>query len=237
VTETGFVFFGPSHLAALGLTAGACVSVPFLARDLAVRGRAGLAAWVLVAGIMAYQLASFGWRVGVMRIPWVQDLPLHLCDINAILCAIMLVTRSYRIYEVAYFWALGGSIPALLTPDLPYAFPHVTFLVFFFGHTLVIMSALYATFAYGFRPRLRSVGIALAATALYGALIAPLNFLLGTNYLYLRAKPASGSIMDYFGPWPWYVLALAGLAVVICFLCYAPFAAARARSDQHRSPP
>lgn len=227
MTAAPFVLFGPSHLAGLAAAAAAGACMPFLARRLSAQGREAHATWALVGAIVFYQVGSFVWRVGIMGIPWIADLPLHLCDINAILCAIMLVARSHRIYQVAYFWALGGSVPALLTPDLQYAFPHFTFLVFFLGHTVVIMSALYATFAYGFRPRLRSIGITLAVTALYAALIAPVNFLLGTNYLYLRAKPAAGSVLDYFGPWPWYLLGLAGLAVVMCFACYAPFALAR----------
>jgi hypothetical integral membrane protein (TIGR02206 family) len=53
------------------------------------------------------------------------------------------------------------------------------------------------------------------------------NALLDANYLYLRAKPPGPSIYDYLGPWPWYVLSAWVLGLVVCVLCYLPFAARR----------
>ncbi len=29
--------------------------------------------------------------------------------------------------------------------------------------------------------------------------------------------------MDLLGPWPWYLLAVEGVALVICFILYLPF--------------
>lgn len=46
------------------------------------------------------------------------NLPFHLCSAATIICAVMLYKNSYKIYKLAYFWGLGGAIPALITPDL-----------------------------------------------------------------------------------------------------------------------
>lgn len=46
---------------------------------------------------------------------------------------------------------------------------------------------------------------------------------LGTNYLYLRHKPEQPSLLDFFGPWAWYVLGMIAAGVVLCFVLYAPF--------------
>ena len=99
--------------------------------------------------------------------------------------------------------------------------------MFFIGHGLVVWCALYAIVAYGFWPRLRSVGIAIVATVVYAACVIPVNLALDTNFLYLCAKPAMPSLMDYLGPWPWYVAGLFGLLIIVCFLCWAPFGIVR----------
>ena len=61
-------------------------------------------------------------------------------------------------------------------------------------------------------------------TAIYSfALIAPLNLVLDTNYVYLRHKPAGASLLDYLGPWPWYMAVVAVLAWLFFAAAYAPF--------------
>jgi uncharacterized membrane protein YwaF len=37
-------------------------------------------------------------------------------------------------------------------------------------------------------------------------------------------KPPTASLIDVLGPWPWYLLALEGIAFVIFFILYLPFA-------------
>ena len=225
--ELPFTFFGGPHISALLVTVGFCVAVWPIARYLALNGWARYIGKGLAVFLVVYEFLKIALYVGVFNMPLLYHLPLHLCDVNTLLCAFMLATYSYRSYEVSYFWAMGGSVAAMLTPDLAYGFPHPVFIAFFLGHGLVVISVLYATFGYGFRPRLQSIAIAMLATVLYGAVIMPLNFVLGTNYLYLRAKPLMPSVLDYLGPWPWYIVGLMGLCVVVCFVTYAPFALAK----------
>ena len=70
-------------------------------------------------------------RAGVYGLPLQLHLPLHLCGMSVTLGAFMLWFRSYRLYEVLYFWGIGGPLVALLTPDVEQAFPHPVFLLFF----------------------------------------------------------------------------------------------------------
>jgi len=112
----------------------------------------------------------------------------------------------------------------MITPDLDAGFPDPQYLLFFAGHGLVLLAVVLPIAAWGFRPRFASVAITLAVTGAYAAVIAPLNYLLDANYLFLRAKPEGASIIDLFGPWPYYLVPLSGVAVATCLLAYLPFA-------------
>jgi hypothetical integral membrane protein (TIGR02206 family) len=218
-----FVLFGKSHLLTLALIVAVCISMGLVARSEKVTRLA----WLLAVLLMAQEAVKLYVFIGFYGQDWKHSMPLDLCRMNEFVCAFMLVRRSYPAFQVAYFWALGGSVSALLTPDLAYGFPDPRFLLFFFGHGLAVVAVFYAVFGYGFWPRLRSVGITLLVSSAYAVIVAGMNQLLDTNFLFLRAKPESASVLDLLGPWPIYLFGLFGLAIVICLLCYAPFALAR----------
>ncbi len=177
----------------------------------------GMAAILLVSKVAETVFRTDTW--GELR----HMLPLHLCDIAAICTGIMLINRNYRLYEVTYFWALAGTLQALLTPDLPNAFPHVDFLFYFFTHGLIIVGVIYATVLFKYRPTLSSIGRTIRTTLAYAAVMAPINWLFDVNYLYLCHKPLNPSLFDYLGPWPWYLVSVTLVGVGFFFLYYSPF--------------
>ena len=60
----------------------------------------------------------------------------------------------------------------------------------------------------------RPLGLRIAAIA------GLLNWQLGTNFGFLARKPVHPSILDYLGPWPYYILVCEGLAPALFGLCY-----------------
>jgi len=223
--EQPFIVWSPPHLVALALIAAVNILL-FAAR----RGLRGCRAEAVVRRSMAYALLLLQASLQVWALAngfWSArySLPLHLCDMAMFFSAAMLFTGKYGIYELAYFWGLGGASQALLTPDTAYAFPHFTFLVFFASHGLIITACLWMTFIEGYRPRLGSAVKAFAAANIYLLAMAVINSVLGSNYLYICQKPAGPSLLDYLGPWPRYILSLEAVAAVVFLLCYLPFAA------------
>ena len=225
VTSMPFVAFGPSHLIgallvliiAVGLPATTCLlATPTEQRWLEI----GLAALLI-----AHVVANAWVRTGLYGQPLQEHLPLHLCGASILLSVVVLLFHSYRAYEITYFWALGGAIPALIMPDVEYTFPHPFFILFFIGHGLELTGVTFATIVMGFRLRPGCVVRVLAATAVYALIIMPLNYLLDSNYLYLRHKPEQATLIDLLGPWPWYILSLALVAVLVAVVLYLPFAA------------
>ncbi|MDH3725539.1 MAG: YwaF family protein, partial [Thermoleophilia bacterium] len=45
----------------------------------------------------------------------------------------------------------------------------------------------------------------------------------GANYMFLREPPARGSLLDFMGPWPWYLVTATAMAVVVFIALEAPF--------------
>ncbi|HHW66304.1 MAG TPA: TIGR02206 family membrane protein [Epulopiscium sp.] len=151
------------------------------------------------------------------------SLPLNLCEAAVLLCIVLLFTGSKRIYEVLYFWSIG-VLSAIITPDLNgYNPSHFMFYHFFITHGLVVIAVLFMTFVNGYRPQRSSVGRVMLITNMYMFFVAFINIITGGNYLFLRQKPVAFSIMDYLGPWPWYILSLEGVALVGFILAYLPF--------------
>ncbi|MBM3790173.1 MAG: TIGR02206 family membrane protein, partial [Acidobacteria bacterium] len=50
-----------------------------------------------------------------------------------------------------------------------------------------------------------------------------LDMIFGWNYGYLRRPPSQPSLLDYLGPWPWYILSLELIALCIFILLTLPF--------------
>lgn len=152
------------------------------------------------------------------------SLPLHLCGASVILCSIMLLTNSYKIYEVAYFWGLGGAVQAILTPDLgSYGYPHYRFFQFFVSHGLIVTACIYMTFVKEHRPALKSVFKAFYSLNIYTVIIGIFNYFTNSNYLFICEKPQGKSILDLLGSWPYYIAFLEVIGFVLFFLLYIPF--------------
>jgi hypothetical integral membrane protein (TIGR02206 family) len=174
--------------------------------------------------LIVMQISVTLWYVCIAKVDIASALPLHLCDISTFLCAIMLINRNYFLYEITYFWGIAGAVQALLTPDLGrYAFPHFVFFVFFIVHGLIIIICLFLTFVDGYRPKLSSVFKSIGVLNIYAAFIAVFNIIFKTNYLFLREKPEGASLLDFLGPWPWYILSLEVIGTLLFLLCYVPF--------------
>ena len=65
------------------------------------------------------------------------------------------------------------------------------------------------------RPRPGSVTRVFAVTAAYTAFVGWFDWLTGSNYMFLAAVPATGSLLSVLGPWPWYIGSAAGVALVL----------------------
>jgi hypothetical integral membrane protein (TIGR02206 family) len=217
-----FVFLGTSHVTAIALILAVPLALATVsgARENYKRNiRFGLAS-LLAVNWIAWMLLLYekGW-LGIGN-----EVPLNLCDWATVATVVALVKPTQRTYELAYFWALCGTLQALITPDCVYDFPDVQFTLFFVYHGGIIAAVIYMTIGLKMRPYLMSIVRVTGWTLLYGVTAGAADWMLGTNYGFLRAKPDHLTLLDYMAPWPWYLPELLVAGVLFMLFWYLPFA-------------
>ncbi|HET6361036.1 MAG TPA: TIGR02206 family membrane protein [Gemmatimonadota bacterium] len=211
----------PAHVGVLTLTAVVSVGLAMLARAEPESGpvvRAGLAGFLL-AGAIGYVVAE--WRLGVLSV-W-DFLPLHLCDFAIFVAAFALVTRRPGAVELLWFWALTGTVLAVLTPAVSGSFPDWRWLLYFAMHGGVIAAAAVLVLGCGIQPRRGAAWRAFGWTVLYAGIVAIVDLLTGANFLWLRAKPVQPTVLDWLGPWPVYLVAAGAIGLAGFHLLALPF--------------
>ncbi|MFH1732538.1 MAG: TIGR02206 family membrane protein [Planctomycetota bacterium] len=218
-----FILFGPAHLGALAATALAALAMARAARLPVFVARPRRLAVPLAAVLLAnefiwhlYQLDSGSWEAA-------SSLPLHLCDAALFMAVWAVLTERQIPFELAYFWGLGGSLQALLTPSVAQPFPAYEFLRFFISHGGIVLAVAYLTLGRRMRPGPRSVPRSILITLACMAAVAGLDQALSANYMFLCEKPESASLLDFLGPWPWYLMPMSGIGAVTLAALYLPY--------------
>ncbi len=219
-----FQIFGTPHLVAIGMLVALNLALVGWRRRFSPRGRViiryGLAAILLIdeLGWHLWNIATDRWTIQTM-------LPLHLCSALVFVAAIMLINKNYTLFEFVYFLGIGGALQAFLTPDAgQFGFPHFIFFQVLISHGAIVTAGIYMTVVEGYRPTWQSVKRVVIVMNVYMVLVGIVNWAIGSNYLFIARKPASASLMDFLGPWPWYIISLEVVGLVMILLLYIPFA-------------
>lgn len=219
---SAFSTFNEQHILSIFIIVLGMVTIPALVRYVNSKSFTNIATISLAGILLLIKIGEPFFRILTNR-EWLTQLPLQLCDVGAIVIGLFLLYRKTVLFELGYFWGLGGGIQALLTPDLKYGFPDINFIFYFITHGLCLVAVMYAIMVLKCRPMARSIWRTYFITIIYALIIFPVNWLLKTNYLYLIHKPMAGSLLDYLGSWPWYILSLLLVSLVFFLIYYSPF--------------
>lgn len=151
------------------------------------------------------------------------DLPLYLCSFLGLIIPVFTYYKRQWMYEVLLFWIIGGTLQAIITPDIDVGFPSFAFFRYWIVHLGLILVILYATIVMDFRPTLKSVFKSFFALQVYVIFMVLINHVLDSNYFYLNRKPESASLLDYMGDWPIYILVGQMILIPYFLLIYLPF--------------
>lgn len=156
-----------------------------------------------------------------------SDLPLFPCDLVGWIAPLALWSRSPLSVEWTYFWGLAGGIQAVVTPTVTERFPRLGFMQYVVLHNGVIVAALVLVVGFRLIPRRGAVGRIGALTVVYTVLVGLVDVGTGGNYMYLRHPPGRSTVLADLGPWPWYILGAAAIALVSFVILDSPFRHAR----------
>jgi hypothetical integral membrane protein (TIGR02206 family) len=163
------------------------------------------------------------YRGGVVS--WQQMLPLQLCDWGMVVVMVAMLTENQRWFEVAYFWGIGGTLQAVLTPNLRFGFPDFRFFSFFISHCGIIVGVVFLMLVRQYRPYPMSIVRVFLWSELYFVVTMVADWYTGLNYGFLLHKPEAFSILSFLSDSRLlYLLQMHGLALVFFLVLYVPFA-------------
>lgn len=180
-------------------------------------------AWLWAGVLLVNKIYVFAAAMLNPAMAWKDALPLQVCDLATFFCVFALCGRYRWSFELAYFWGLAGTLQAIITPDLDANFPQTRFFTFFISHSGVVGAVVYMVLAMKMRPTWGSLWRAYGWILAYALVVGIMDWALGVNYGYLCQKPAHASLMDYMGPWPWYIGSLMGIGLLSFIIYYLPF--------------
>ena len=135
---------------------------------------------------------------------------------------------------IAYLWGITLTTQAMITPDLVSPFPEPRFLMFWLMHVLIVWAAIYLVPGLRIVPTWRTYRWTVLATLAWAASVFTFNVVADTNYGFLNAKPAKGSVLDLLPAWPWYVAVQVVVVAVVWALMVLPWQRAARQEETAR---
>ena len=195
----------------VGIAFAALISVTLhllLQRTKVPKTRLKALGWFILAEIVGTHL-----YLAFVQTTWsVRDsLPLHVCRISLIVLAIVLISGWQYGFEWSALLGVPSGFHSLLTPEFTQGGSGWMYIDYYFSHSLLLVSPFLLIWNCGFKPTPGCVKRIFLALNLVVLIVGPLNFVLGSNYMYLARKPMADNPF-LIGDWPWYILALEFIA-------------------------
>jgi hypothetical integral membrane protein (TIGR02206 family) len=217
-----FVSYSGLHALTLVVCAILIVTPMLLARALSKDAEQTLRR-ALAALAIAYWIAyAIGWNWHGLDPR--TGLPLQICDVNGLIAPFALLTGRRWLRATLYFWTSTLTLQAFIQPALKLGPASPVFWAFWIAHSLIAACAVYDVVVLGFRPRWSDLGRTLAVSAIYLALVVPVDVALGANYGFVGNPADTGEVPPFIGalgPWPLravILVALAALGFVVVLL-------------------
>ena len=146
-----------------------------------------------------------------------KDLPLQLCAIGIYVAVVALLKKNQIAFELIFYWGLVGASQAILTPDSDLFELKIFFIYSQAYHSALIFAVLWLVIKCNMRMQIEYIPRVVLITNLVVVVVSVINYLLDSNYMFLRVKPNSVSPF-LIGAWPVYIIMVQFFSIVIVFL-------------------
>ncbi len=232
--DIGFQTFSLQHLMALVVF----ILVTILMVIIGKRVDGKMKMWIgysIASSSFALLIIDSGMRLMTHTFEVLKDLPLFLCDLVALILPIIILRMDRKWLGILYFWVLGGTMQALITPELDRGFPTFEFFRYFIQHGGIVTAVIYCTIVFRIHINWRDLWNAVLYLQVYLVGIHIVNMILQSNYSYTMAKPGSDTILNFLGDWPWYILSAELLMILVFILLLTPFLLGARNRDSESS--
>jgi hypothetical integral membrane protein (TIGR02206 family) len=86
-----------------------------------------------------------------------------------------------------------------------------------------LFAPLCCIFIFNLRPTKSGIWVSVLTLNIISLIVYFINNKLGTNYLYINRIPEFTSPLQYFGQWPYYLIVLEAIFLILAHLMYLPF--------------
>lgn len=150
------------------------------------------------------------------------DLPLHLCGISGLICAILpFLKRKQMLFDFVFYTGIIGGVMSMLTPQMNgYDGSLFAYGEYYLRHSIILIMPIYMLQNLNMKLTKQSMIRTFLGLNVLLALIMPLNFAVGGNYMYLAEAPKVDNPL-VIGEWPYYILWFEVFMVLLLVLLYA----------------
>lgn len=214
-----FILFGSQHCITIGIGFFSCILLVFLGF---FTERKVTFAKIIAIIVLGIKIAELFFRHYYYKEAIIQLLPLHLCPMLILLSIFMMFFHSKNLFQLVYFWSIGAFF-AIIMPELRDGMNNFASQSFFITHFFILFSTAYAFVHFRFRPTKAGFICSFLLLILLTFVMYFINNKLGTNYLYVNYPPAIKNLINFIGPWPYYIFSFIGIYIAISFFMYLPF--------------
>tara|TARA_B100001173_G_scaffold301437_1_gene302015 strand:+ start:617 stop:1339 length:723 start_codon:yes stop_codon:yes gene_type:complete len=153
-----------------------------------------------------------------------ENLPLHLCSIsNLIVCFILFIPKNQKLFEFLFYCGFWGGLMAILTAQInDYDGSLFKYIQYYTSHGTIIFMPLYMFYHLNYKLSKLSWLKLLLILNICMAIIIPINFKIGSNYMYLAEAPNIKNPLVY-GDWPFYIINWEFIILILFYITYVIF--------------